>query len=643
MFESIRKHSKIVMIVLFLLIIPSFVLFGVDGYRQSMSSSATVATVDGHDITQGDWDAAHRQNIERMRAQSPNVDTRLLDSPEARYASLERLVRERVLRTAAEQKRILPSDARLARILHDDPGVAALRGPDGKLDMAQYREALQRQGMTPEMYESSVRAELALRQIIDSVQATAFASTGQANAALDPFFEKRTIQVAQFKPQDFTAKVALTDADLQAYHQQHQQQFRVQEQADVEYLVLDLDSIKKTIVPTEQELRTYYERNQAKLAGQEERRASHILLTVAKDAPAAERDKAKAKADELLAAARKNPAQFAELARKNSQDPGSAANGGDLDFFARGAMVKPFEDAAFALKKGEISDVVASDFGYHIIMLTDIKAPKVRTFAELRPELEAEYRQQRAQAKFSEAAETFTNAVYEQAESLQPAAERLKLTVRTATQVTRAPAPGAAGALASPRLLEALFSADAIEKKRNTEAIEIGPNQLAAARIVRHTPAQTPAFEAVQARVRELATAQRAAELARKDGEARLAAWKADPAKANLPAAVTVSRGDPQQQPRAVVDAAMRVAAAPLPGFEGVDLGVDLGGEGYAVVRVNKVEARQPATGDNQARERAQVVQWWSSAEGAAYYELLKEKMKVRIKADRPAASTVEG
>ncbi|KQM69000.1 SurA N-terminal domain-containing protein [Xylophilus sp. Leaf220] len=639
MFESIRKHSKIVMIVLFLLIIPSFVLFGVDGYRQSMSASATVATVDGHDITQGDWDAAHRQNIERMRAQSPNVDPRLLDSPEARYSSLERLVRERVLRIAAEQKRILPSDARLARTLHDDPGVAALRGPDGKLDMAQYREALQRQGMTPEMYESSVRSELALRQIIDSVQATAFASTGQANAALDPFFEKRTIQVAQFKPQDFTAKVSLTDADLQAYYQQHQQQFRVQEQADVEYLVLDLESIKKTIVPTEADLRTYYEQNQAKLAGQEERRASHILLTVAKDAPAAERDKAKAKADELLAAARKNPAQFAELARKNSQDPGSAANGGDLDFFARGAMVKPFEDAAFAMKKGEISDVVASDFGYHIIMLTDIKAPKVRTFAEMRPELEAEYRQQQAQAKFSEAAETFTNTVYEQAESLQPAAERLKLTVRTAANVARTPAPGAVGALANPRLLEALFSADAIEKKRNTEAIEIGPNQLAAARIVRHTPAQTPAFEAVEARVRELATAQRAAELARKDGEAKLAAWKADPAKASLPAAVTVSRSDPQQQPRAVVDAAMRVAAAPLPGFEGVDLGA----EGYAVVRVNKVEARQPATGDNQARDRAQVVQWWSSAEGAAYYELLKEKMKVRIKADRPAASTVEG
>ena len=639
MFESIRKHSKIVMIVLFLLIIPSFVLFGVDGYRQSMSSGTAVATVDGHDITQGDWDAAHRQNIERMRAQSPNVDPRMLDSPEARYASLERLVRERVLRTAADQKRILPSDARLARTLHDDPGVAALRGPDGKLDMVQYREALQRQGMTPEMYESSVRAELALRQIIDSVQATAFATTGQANAALDPFFEKRTIQVAQFKPQDFTAKATLTDAELQAYYQQHQQQFRVQEQADVEYLVLDLDSIKKGIVPTEQDLRTYYDQNQAKLAGQEERRASHILLTVAKDAPAAERDKAKAKADELLAAARKNPAQFAELARKNSQDPGSATNGGDLDFFARGAMVKPFEDAAFSLKKGEISDVVASDFGYHIIMLTDIKSPKVRSFAEMRPEMEAEYRQQQAQAKFSEAAEAFTNAVYEQAESLQPAAERLKLTVRTAANVARTPVPGAPGALANPRLLEALFSADAIEKKRNTEAIEIGPNQLAAARIVRHTPAQTPAFDAVQPRVRELATAQRAAELARKEGEARLAAWKADPAKATLPAAVTVSRGDPQQQPRAVVDAAMRVAAAPLPGFEGVDLG----SEGYAVVRVNKVEARQPAAGEAQARDRAQVVQWWSSAEGTAYYELLKEKMKVRIKADRPAASTVAG
>eukprot|EP01041_Mallomonas_annulata_P022325 gene22325-42592_t len=159
--------------------------------------------------------------------------------------------------------------------------------------------------------------------------------------------------------------------------------------------------------------------------------------------PAADRQKAKEKAQALLEQARKAPATFAELAMKNSQDTGSAPNGGDLDFFARGAMVKPFEDAAFAMKKGDISDVVESDFGFHIIKLTDVKAPKQPVFEEARAGLEAELRVQQAQRKFAEVAETFTNGVYEQSDSLQPVADKLKLKVQTATGVTRTPAPGA--------------------------------------------------------------------------------------------------------------------------------------------------------------------------------------------------------
>ncbi|MES2185761.1 MAG: SurA N-terminal domain-containing protein [Pseudomonadota bacterium] len=635
MFEFIRKHNKIMMVLMFLLIIPSFVLFGIDGYRKSAEKGATVAEVDGHGITQGEWDAAHQANVERIRAQNPTADAKLLDGPEARYATLENLLHERVLQVAANKANLAPSDAQLARVLQQDPNIAAMRDATGKLDVAQYRAVLAAQGMTPEGYEARVRADLALRQLQDSVAGTAFATPAQADVALNAFFEKRDIQVALFKPQDFAAQVTASDADLETYYKDHQAQFRLPEQASVEYVVLDMDAVKKTVAVSEQDLRTYYEQNQAMLAGKEERRASHILITAAKDAPAADRAKAKARAQEILAAVRKNPAQFAELAKKNSQDTGSAVQGGDLGFFPRGAMVKPFEDTVFAQKKGDISDLVESDFGYHIIQLTDIKAAKQPSFEEVRAKLEGDLRQQEAQKKFAEAAETFTNTVYEQADSLKPVADKLKLTIQTASGVARIPAPGVTGALATPRLLEALFAPDATEKKRNTEAVEIGPNQLASARIVQYTAARTPAFADVRDKVRTQLVAQRAAELARKQGEAKLAAWKKNPAEAAMPVSAVVSRDPSQQQqpaqPQAVVDAALRAPVATLPAFAGVDTGA-----AYAVVRINKVQPRVPDA-SKAPQERGQVAQGWGAAENQAYYKLLKARYKATIKVSKPA------
>ncbi|QHJ00050.1 peptidyl-prolyl cis-trans isomerase [Xylophilus rhododendri] len=639
MFEFIRKHSKIVMVLLFLLIIPSFVMFGIDGYRRSMEQRATVATVDGHDVTQGEWDEAHRLTVERARQQSPNIDAKFFDTPQAKYMTLERLVRERTLQVAASKYHLDPSEGRLVRTLQQDPSIAALRGADGKLDVAQYRQILATQGMTPESYEARVAGELALRQVLAGVDTSAIATQAQADAVLKPFFQQRNIQVAMFKAAEFAAKVAPTDAELQAYYDGHQARFRKAEQADVEYVVLDLDGLKQSIVPAEKDLRDFYAQNQARLLGQEERRASHILLTVPKDAPQAERDKIKARAEQILATVRKDPAKFAEVARKESQDPGSAAQGGDLNFFARGAMVKPFEDAAFALKKGEISDVVTSDFGYHIIQVTDIKAQRQRSFEEVRPELEAQFRQQEAQKRFAEAADTFTNTVYEQADSLKPVADKLKLTVRSASNVGRVPAPGTAGPLANERLLTALFAPDAVEKKRNTEAVEIGPSQLTAARIVKYTPARTPPFAEIRDEVRAQFVREKASELAMKEGEARLAAWKAAPASASLPAAVNVSRSESGQLLPSVVAAAMRAPSASLPAW----VGVDSGDGGYAVIRINKIEARAATPAPDPAAERAQVAQSWGSAESNAYLEWLRTQLKVQIKAPKPVTVTLPG
>ncbi|HWI83440.1 SurA N-terminal domain-containing protein, partial [Ramlibacter sp.] len=486
MFDFVRKHTRVMQVILFLLIFPSFVLFGLEGYNRFREKGEAVAKVDGREILQSEWDAAHKQEVERLRQQVPNLDAKLLESPAAKYATLERLVRDRVLAAAAAKSKLVTSDLHLARELQRNEMIAALRGPDGKLDMAKYRQLVGAQGMTPEMFEAGVRAELSANQVLLGIGGTTFATPTQARLALDAFVEQREVQVARFAPADYASQVKPTDAELEAFYKENQTLFQAPEQANIEYVVLDLDTVKKGLTVNESDLKSYFEQNVARLGGQEERRASHILVTVPKGAAEADKQKARAKAEELLAQVKKAPDSFAEVAKKNSQDPGSAAQGGDLDFFARGAMTKPFEDAVFSMKKGDIAGPVETEFGFHIVKLTDIKAPKQRNFDQMKPELEAEVRKQLAQRKYAETADAFTNGVYEQSDSLKPVADKLKLDIKTAAQVTRQPAPGAAGPVANPKFLAALFAPDSVEKKRNTEAVEIAPSTLVSGRVTQY-------------------------------------------------------------------------------------------------------------------------------------------------------------
>jgi peptidyl-prolyl cis-trans isomerase D len=383
---------------------------------------------------------------------------------------------------------------------------------------------------------------------------------------------------------------------------------------------LDLESIKKGITVTDEELKAYYEQNQARLATQEERRASHILITSPKGAPTADHDKAKAKAQALLDAVKKAPATFAEVAKANSQDPGSAVKGGDLDFFAR----------------GDISALVESDFGFHIIQLTDIKSAKQRSFDETKPELVEEAKKQQAQKKFAEAAETFTNAVYEQSDSLKPIADKLKLEVKTAVNVTRNPLPGAVGALANPKFLNAIFSTDTIEKKRNTEALELANKQLVSGRIAQYTAARTLPFADVKDRVRERLLAARSFELAKKEGMDKLAAWKAAPSSAVMPAAVEIARNQAQNLPVQIVEAALKADTTKLPDF----VGVEIPGRAYYVAKINKVLPPVAADDTTAKQGRVQVSQAWVTAEDQAYYSLLKARFKTDIKLAKPVTQS---
>ncbi|GLS12814.1 SurA N-terminal domain-containing protein [Hydrogenophaga electricum] len=631
MFDSIRNHKKYLMGFLMILIIPSFVLFGIEGYTRFNERSEPVASVDGHDITKAEWDQAHQVEAQRLRESMPGLDARLLDSDEARYATLDRLVRDRVLAVAAEKDHLYTTDARLAAELQRNQAIATLRKPDGTLDVEAYRELLARQGLSPEMFEARVRADLSRQQVLGGVTASVLVTPAVAAQALEPFFQRREIRVQMLAAKDFAARVQPTEAEIEAFYNSNQALFQAPEQVDVEYLVLDAAALAKEVTLNEADLRAYYDQNAVALSGGEERRASHILLTVPAGASAEQKAAVRQKAQELLDQVRKDPAKFAELAKAHSQDPGSAAQGGDLGFFGRNAMVKPFEDAAFALAKGGISDLVESEFGFHIIELTDIRAPKVRSFAEMRAQLEGDLKKQQAQKQFSEAAETFSNLVYEQADSLQPAAERLKLTVQTAQGVTREPRPDA-GVLGNQRLLAALFAPDSLEKKQNTEALETGSGQLTSARVTRHEAAHTKPLAEVREQVRAQLVAQRSAQLAGEAGAQRLEALKAGGDASGLPAAVTVSRDQPQGVSAAVLRAALSAPATTLPAWAGVDLGA----QGYAIVKVEKLLPRSEAEAARRTQERQQYAQWWTTAEAQAYYETLKDRFKVRILVPEP-------
>lgn len=640
MLDFVRNNRRLMLLLLLVLVFPSFVFFGVESYSRFMDSSHDAAKVDGRAISVQEVDNVVRDQSERARQiLGANYDPRQFEGPEARKAVLEQLIQQRVLANAVTSEHLTVSDARLLEEISNLPAIAQLpRGKDGKIDDKAYLQLLQSQGMTPEQFDARMRFELATQQLGGSIAATAFVPKSLIERLMAVRDQQREVQALLFKPAGYTAKVQPDAAALKAYYDSHQQDFSVPEQAKVEYLVLSGEALAASQAVTPEELKSYYESNIARFRVDEQRRASHILISAPKDAPAAQRQAAKDKATKLLEEVRKQPDSFAEVARKNSQDPGSAAKGGDLGFMGRGALVKPFEDAMYSLKEGQISDVVETDFGYHIIKLTGTKPAETRPLEAVRTELEAELRKQFADKKFAEQADAFGNTVYEQADSLKPAADKFKLTIQTADNVTRQPNPalGAQSPLNHEKLLKALFSDDAIKNKRNTEAVQVAPNTLVAARIVAYRPATVRKFEEVEAQVREGYVAQQAAALARKDGEARLAALKQADSAEGFGAVQTVSRTKAEGMTPQAVEAVMRADAAKLPAL----VGVDLGAQGYAVYRITKVSQPPQADPARRQAEAQQLAQLAGQTDLQAFYESLKARSKVKLLT--PAGATQE-
>jgi peptidyl-prolyl cis-trans isomerase D len=626
MFETVRTHRRFLMIFLTLLVFPSFVATGIYGYNRFMSAEEAVAKIGGEVISPQQFEVAHRERLDQVRqAVGENFDPALFDTPAAREASLNSMLGDRALRKEAMDSHVMIGADRLRQVIASVPAFQE----DGKFSYSRYKTVLGAQGMSEAMFEQRVREDLARQTLLDGVARSAIVPSVLSERLAALVQETRTVRERRFRPEDFVARVNVGDDAIKGYYEANRAQFETKESIDVQLLALTLDDVARQISVPPAELQSYYEQNKASFTEPEQRRASHILLTVGEGGSAKDKDGARKLAQELLARIKARPDDFAKLAQEYSKDPGSAAKGGDLGFFGRGMMVKPFEEAAFGLKPGDTSDIVESEFGLHLIRVSEVKGGAIAPFEQVKGKIEATFRQQQAQKKFAEAAEQFTNIVYEQSDSLQPAADKLGLKIQTIANVTRDGVPrGAPGAALLPAAaVQALFADDALGKKRNIAAVEAGGGTLVSARVVEHRPARLRPLEEVSPQIRERLVREQAVRLAREAAAAAAEALRKTPAEAGFSPPRTVSRGQAEGLSPDALREVMRVPAGNLPAFVVADS--PMGAQSVFWV----LDSRQPEKSDPQAlsQVRRGVEQQQAAADDQAYVAELKRKYKAQV------------
>ena len=436
------------------------------------------------------------------------------------------------------------------------------------------------------------------------------------------------MSVADLQPATYTKDVKLGADAAKKFYDANPKHFENPERLRAEYVVLSADQFLKQISISDEEIKKWYDSHADRYKAPEQRRASHILITVDATAPATEQKAAQARAEALLAKVRANPADFAKLAKENSQDPGSKGEGGDLGFFGRGSMVKPFEDATFALKENEISALVRSDFGFHIIKLTGVTPAKVKPLADVKNDIADELKRQAAGKQYAEAVEAFNNTVFEQSDSLKPVTDKFKIPAMQTMWVVR----GARGQwpLTNDKLVAALFSDDAIKNKRNTEVVDLGNNTLVAARVIEHKPAAMRPLEEVRADIEKRLTNDEAARLAQKAGEAAvLELQKGGKAAADLKWGNShkVSRATARAMPKELAEALFKMPKDKVPGYTGFPAPDGR----YLVIRLNAVQkptATEPAKAAALANQYQRMI---AEEDLASYVKHLRSSFDVEI------------
>jgi peptidyl-prolyl cis-trans isomerase D len=617
MFDLVQKYKRLIQVFLGLIAL-TFATWGIESYTRFRGATDGVATVDGQDISRREFDEEMRRQQDQLRQMfGGQFNAEVFDTPEARRTLLDGLVDQRVVSSAAIRGGLTATDETMREVIASIPVFQA----DGQFSRSAYENVLRAQNppMTPAQYEGRLRHDLALQQLRLAVAGAAIPSRTVADRLAAIEAQKREVSEARISPQTFLPQVKIDEAKLKEYYEANPAEFRRPERVRAEYVVLSAEQLARQEQVSEAELRKAYQERLAQMTEAEQRRASHILV------------KTREEADKISAELQKNPARFADLAKKQSQDPGSAEKGGDLGWFGRGMMVKPFEDAVFGMKQGETSGAVQSDFGFHVIRVTGVKAAKARSFEDARAELEAGLKKAGAAKRFNEAADNFTNMVYEQADSLKPVAERFKLPVQTTGWIVKSAAQEL-GALDNPKLIAALFSPDAVQNKRNTDAIEVAPATLVAARVLEYQPAAQRSLDEVKQDLGETLRRREASTLAQKDGMAKLERLrKGDGAGLTWGAPRTVSRRDAKGLQPDLARQAVAADVSKLPAY----VGVPSQDGGYVLLRISKVIEAEAAEKAADAGQRAAAT--LGTAQYQAYVASLRGQASIELRSVSPA------
>ncbi len=625
MFDSVRKHQRVLLFIIVVLIFPAFAFFGIQGYDRMFSDGDTVASVEGEPITRAEFEQAQREQYDRIRQMfGSSIDPQLFDTPAARRELLEGLIDQRLLSVHARDRNVTVSDDRLREAIMAIPGLSR---PDGTFDLERYRAYVASRGRNETFFESELRRDVAMRELPDALSQSVLVPQAVLRRLGKILSEVREVAELGFRSEEFASKVQPDDAMLRKHYDDRLAAYQVPESATVQYVVLDVEQLAAKIAVAEADVAAFYEQNRKRYMLPEERRARHILVRLAPDASKADREGAQARAADLLARLKKG-ARFDELARTESQDPGSARQGGDLDFFTREMMTGAFAEAVFAAEKGALLGPVETEFGLHLIEVTDIRQPRGRNLAEVRDEILSEVRRAQAARRLAEDADAFGNLVYEQPDTLQPAADRFGLRLEQAAAVSR-------GGLASlprehplnhPRLLAALFARDSISGKRNTEAVDVGSGKIISARIVEHQPVRQKSFDEVRDEVRQSVVREQSQQLAVKAGEERLKALREGGTRDGFSASKALTRTGQSPVPAPSLDAIFKAGIAKLPAL----VGVDLGEQGYVIYEIrNVVQASAEAIEKQSAQVRAQLEQLLSQQDVADYLESLKSRADI--------------
>lgn len=631
MFNFIRKHQRLMLLVILVLILPSFVLLGVSGYSSYTSGDEELVTVGDQAVTAQEYDMARRNQLNMLqRSMGGAFDPALVETPAAKQQLLDSLVDRRVLIDVATKDRFSVSDMALRQAIASNPELQE----NGVFSPQLYTMLLAQQGMSLQDFEQSQRAELALSRVIAPVVQTATLPDFVLGELEEILLETRLIQTYDFAAQEVLAQQTVTEEEVQAWYDNNQEALRLPDYVNVDYLLLNEEAAVKSVpAVNDEDLEAYYEQNKARFITPARIHLSHILLQLSKNDSEHQAVQQEAKA--LASQAQSNPEAFAELAQEHSQDKGSASNGGELGWITHGNWPIALQNAVFALKEGQVSDVIEGPDGYHIFKVNAYEPEQSQSFESVKAEIADEVRQQLAAEKFAEMATQLTQLVYESPESLDAAADALGLPVLTAQGVARdrmlaaeelgiAPSEHFA-LLEDPRVRRALFTTQSLQDQHNAGVIEISSDTILTVRVNEFVPAHAPALEQLYDQVVQVLQEEKAVAAARAAGQEQLELLQSgEPVNLAFSTEQYVSRIDPGSMSTGSLEALMAVDTAQLPAYVGVDLP-----NGYQLIKVLGQEE-----GEIDPRLvtaiQGQLQQIWSDAQEQIFMKALREQLHVK-------------